>query len=1615
MTISDQEPLALEARAEALAFVSADAAVRRGESDRFEIGRLASSDAVDGGEAQRTGGDHVESIHAHTVRAVRLETRVDGGMSLRGHSDTTLLGGAMTETHAGPMLLLAGMSDALVAGGGMRVTVADLAVAGLVGLEEKIGSAIADGALVEAYATHFEREYGPGSHTAGFANFTGTVHITSASGFRPLFKVANGVRNLTAGGGGGAGPEGPAVSPTQRPLPPPPPPARRSGSAGLIGDTPRFAGIYSEVGAVGDAGGDAARAADAPLYEDLNNFRDLVGSVEEPLYDYADVRRGALDTTGQASAAEASRGTDTADVLGDLRAAAEQQGGDDVQRGAIMDLLTDWNGLPLPDDVDEGAVAAWLEDAQLEASANAMLAGLNGAGTYDEAVQNEVAQLYDLARSMVEAGDNPQPLLDRFAAIYRWRAENGVEAYAGQADVVADTRAAIDAMFRANGYQIEAIDEAALLQDSDLQVGLRELFGSVDEGAGATDELTVRIEDASDLLGDFLNDLDEGGAQAANPQSAAVRDPQHLTVAELDAYQPSSEGNWLEELSSTPAELPGEQSAVQHAPTFTMFKSRSLSKWDGQILDFVKAHQKPALAPPTPAAGAALLEDLRTAEAATAARLEVAQTAGNTALTDVLQDRHRVYRLAADAVQQGEDPVPVLNELMEIHRWRARSGVETYAGQVRVIEGTRQEITRLFRHSGVAVLDEVADPDYLAGVRGLPAAPRDLPAESGALEDVAGSTSKPFAGWDNEIFTYFKEYRKPDLPTDREGARAQLVEDLQIAAAGVGESQMIGDAAPINAVLDRLEIYRVVEDAVQQGKNPLPDLSELVAVYRWRAQRDVETYADQARVVQNVRDEVSRLFVKNGFDTSTELADHDAAVESARHLPSAPKRLPDKPSTLAGLPSAVEDVAVGNSKALEAWDERILSSFQIMQKPDLPAESENARVALLNDLQIAAAEAGASPAAGSAALGPSKVYQLAEEAVRQGKNPLPELNEVVEIYRLRAQSDVETYADQARAIESVRDEVARLFAQNGFDVPTELEDLDDTIAVTRQMSFNQDLRRIQNAPDDRTTTPVQGIDSVYDRLDRHIPGRTPDSFVAGRDGGDGGVHARWQGRAANLEGLVDMSTEDAYARLNRGSQAGLPDSSPPPLYAQVDKSRQSDQLDDSVSLLEENLLYDRTDNYRQDEWLYARSDEISDSADEVIDDNERQTISLVRVGNVLVPMAHDGAYPFVPPRLPADADAAGLSDIVRTRRKRVEAHLLEGTASADQKIAMRFELEAHDLALAALENGHDPIPLLDNRIHAAKLRKDVGTPLISGEVEILTQVRRALGNHFDDFLDSTSARHYESIHADQAQQVNQLRLDTSSSLANARSADDAAGGEPGKVANDFVHKADEQTFGLHGNLKRREHIYEDVSALEPLSSSGRGRRPHIYEDIDALRSELAGGVDDGPQALFPQAPQASPPPQLAQLVPPDALSFASDDPTRFVGRVPDGQQAGNSKPKFRVTDREFSEIVSGDLSLVIVDVNSFKKLGQEDFLLDIGSTRTDMTTKLHLPEFTQRERVGKRWQSLQDVSVDSDAVEVSTSGHHVTSSHRGSPLIKRPSTRRRVRPRRRPEWWSVDV
>ena len=206
-----QERYALETRAETLKLASADEAVRRGESDRFEIGSRISSDAVEGAESFAVGGDLVERFRSRTADALRLQTDLRGGLELRSASDMTLLGGAMAETHGGPVLLAAGMSDDVAAGGGIRVAAAgDLRLAGLVGVEDRIGSAEAEQVLVEAFATHFEREYHSGAYMAGCACFTGAVAVTACNGFRPLYKVTRGVRNLTAGAGRAAAASPPA-------------------------------------------------------------------------------------------------------------------------------------------------------------------------------------------------------------------------------------------------------------------------------------------------------------------------------------------------------------------------------------------------------------------------------------------------------------------------------------------------------------------------------------------------------------------------------------------------------------------------------------------------------------------------------------------------------------------------------------------------------------------------------------------------------------------------------------------------------------------------------------------------------------------------------------------------------------------------------------------------------------------------------------------------------------------------------------------------------------------------------------------------------------------------------------------------------------------------------------------------------------------------------------------------------------------------------------------------------------------------------------------------------------------------------------------------------------
>ena len=262
---------------------SAAPARRRGESDRIEIGDTTALDVVAGAESLHVKGRYTERIgRSASTRASRLKTTVNGRLKVSGRAQTTLLGGAMADSQAGAVLVAAGMTDDLAVGGGARATApVDIWLAGVIAMEEKVGTAAADGVLMECYHTLFEREYGPGTHVAGTAVFSGALHVTVKAGFRPMMKVLRGVRNLTPGGGGGGG-GGSAPPP---PTPPPVPPGE--GATGLLGtfrgasgaedagDLPRLSDSLAHTGDLANATGTvgARDAGAASRLEDLRSLR----------------------------------------------------------------------------------------------------------------------------------------------------------------------------------------------------------------------------------------------------------------------------------------------------------------------------------------------------------------------------------------------------------------------------------------------------------------------------------------------------------------------------------------------------------------------------------------------------------------------------------------------------------------------------------------------------------------------------------------------------------------------------------------------------------------------------------------------------------------------------------------------------------------------------------------------------------------------------------------------------------------------------------------------------------------------------------------------------------------------------------------------------------------------------------------------------------------------------------------------------------------------------------------------------------------------------------------------------------------------------------------------
>ena len=263
---------AIEMRAESIDILSLGNAIRRGELDRVEIGDGEGIDSVAGEETAKIGGELREHTgHGLTQTAARLETTVDGRLSLTcGGEDTILLGGTMTDTWTGGAFIAAAMSDDLAVGAGVRVTApADMWLNALTGMEERPGTAVADGVYIDLCGTLFEREYGPGMHAAGVVQLSGNIYQTQKTGFRPLMKVAMGVRNLLPGAGAAAA----------EPPPPSPPPAGAgaAGSAGAVTTAAAGTGMVA-AGATRsavrlDSATDMVHAANAA--QDMENAADL--------------------------------------------------------------------------------------------------------------------------------------------------------------------------------------------------------------------------------------------------------------------------------------------------------------------------------------------------------------------------------------------------------------------------------------------------------------------------------------------------------------------------------------------------------------------------------------------------------------------------------------------------------------------------------------------------------------------------------------------------------------------------------------------------------------------------------------------------------------------------------------------------------------------------------------------------------------------------------------------------------------------------------------------------------------------------------------------------------------------------------------------------------------------------------------------------------------------------------------------------------------------------------------------------------------------------------------------------------------------------------------------
>ena len=306
----------LELRAEAINLIAGEKAEREGKSDRLEIGVESATDKVAGGEDLSVGRALIEKANTASTTGLVLNTTVHGHLNANYFTDNIMLTGAMSETYAGALVTVAGMSDVMAAGGGMRVVAgADIRLSGLTGMEEKLFTLMNDGIMIDVFANAFEREFGTAIHNAVTGIISSKVEVLTATTWRPMMKTLVGLRSKNKGSA--AGGDESIKSPPEAPPPP----------AG--GEDVAAAGKLLSTG-----GKSVKRAASSPSGSIVNSLS-TAGGLEE-IATSADNGIAFGRTSDTASSLEdlqavaddgvaASHASDSANKLEDLQAVADEE------------------------------------------------------------------------------------------------------------------------------------------------------------------------------------------------------------------------------------------------------------------------------------------------------------------------------------------------------------------------------------------------------------------------------------------------------------------------------------------------------------------------------------------------------------------------------------------------------------------------------------------------------------------------------------------------------------------------------------------------------------------------------------------------------------------------------------------------------------------------------------------------------------------------------------------------------------------------------------------------------------------------------------------------------------------------------------------------------------------------------------------------------------------------------------------------------------------------------------------------------------------------------------------------------------------------------------------